>query len=75
MARYGQAFRDRATTILTRAGAAGYNIRWLLQMILKKRVGLYFVLIRLLVLGGFDQKTPFNQLEGSATAQLSLSSG
>jgi hypothetical protein len=40
------------------------------------RGALYFVLIRLLGLGGlFDRKTPVNQLEGSATAQFSLSPG
>jgi IS5 family transposase len=32
--------------------AAGYNIRWLLRMILKKGLGLYLALIKALGLGG-----------------------
>ncbi len=53
--------------------AAGYNIRWLLRMILKKGVRLYFYLIRLLGLGGlFARKTPANRLDGPTSGRLSL---
>jgi IS5 family transposase len=36
--------------------AAGYNIRWLLRMIRKKGLGLYFALIKVLGLGGLIAK-------------------
>ena len=36
--------------------AVGYNIRWLLRMIRKKGLGLYWALIRLLGLGGLLTK-------------------
>ena len=53
--------------------AAGYNIRWLLRMILKKGVRLYFYLIRLLGLGGlFARKAPANPLDGPTSGRFSL---
>ena len=56
--------------------AAGYNIRWLLRMILKKGVRLYFYLIRLLGLSGlFARKTPANPLDGPTPGRFSLSMG
>jgi len=36
--------------------AAGYNIRWLLRMICKKGIRLYFALIKLLGLSGLRVK-------------------
>jgi IS5 family transposase len=36
--------------------AAGYNIRWLLRMIRKRGLGLYFALIKVLGLGGLIAK-------------------
>jgi IS5 family transposase len=44
--------------------AAGYNIRWLLRMIRKRGLGLYWALIKVLGLGGLMAKvTAFIQAE------------
>ncbi len=53
--------------------AAATNMQWLLRMILKNGVRLYFYLSRLLGLSGFfARKTPANPLDGPTSSRLSL---
>jgi len=51
--------------------AAGYNIRWLLRMIRKKGIRLYFALIKLLGLSGLRGKNSrINHNEQPTRSQL-----
>ena len=54
--------------------AAGYNIRWLLRMIRKKGIRLYFALIKLLGLDGLIAKmSSINHVDQLRCARLTVS--
>jgi IS5 family transposase len=53
--------------------AAGFNIRWLLRMIRKKGIRLYFALIKLFGLRGLMAKNlPTNHIEQLRRGQLTV---